>query len=173
MTTGLTVDLVLPFSWQISPAGACDRQQPTNALVYSIADSCAEVAPRTEPIHKQDGLLRVEAKLNLLLALVTQVVQSRVPGLLPVRLRVSIASLAWPSTQPVTPGTVLSVQLVLDPSLPQPLYLCGVVVPGLTDWVTLQLQHASETDETAWQRWVFRQHRQYVARSRRESPPVS
>jgi Atypical PilZ domain, cyclic di-GMP receptor len=168
MSAGFQVDLILPLRWQVTTTAACRSRQLTNACVYAILDGYTEAVTATEVASAATPVERLEAKVNLLLALMTRLLQAQdqdsPPGAHAVQL--STQQISWQSEVQGIPGQQLSVQLFLDPRLPQPLTLCGVVctsAPGLT---CLELDHPAEQEAAAWQRWLFRQHRQQIAKLR-------
>lgn len=115
-------------------------------------------------------LARVEAKLDLVLALLGAVVASRAPALPLVPLRWSRlgARLRLPA-QPASPAGVLQVHL--DPRLPQalelPARLVGTEALGAECLAWLRFDGLEPALEAALERHVFRRHRRAVAEARR------
>jgi hypothetical protein len=128
--------------------------------------------------EREDGdartaeLARVEAKLDLVLALLGAVAAARAPDLPEVALRWSrVGARLRLAEAPALPHGVLRVHL--DPRLPQPLELQVRVVgteptgAGVLAW--LRFEALDPGLEAALERHVFRRHRRAVAESRRQA----
>lgn len=168
MSAGLQVDLILPLRWQVTTTAVCRSRQLTNASIYAILDSYTEAATAAEVATVTAPVERLEAKVNLLLTLLTRLVQQQDQVAAPAEHAVQLSAqhIHWQSEVPVLPEQRLWVELFLDPRLPQPLSLCGVVVASGSGQIGLELEHLDEHEAAAWQRWLFRQHRQQIAKRR-------
>lgn len=132
-----------------------------------------------EPEREDDDpraaeLSRIEAKLDLVLALLGAVAAARAPALpeVPVRWSRLGARLQLPAP-PAVPAGVLRVHL--DPRLPQPLELpvrvVGTEAIG-TGWLAwMRFEDLDPALEAALERHVFRRHRRAVAEARRHAKP--
>ena len=115
-------------------------------------------------------MARIEAKLDLVLALLGAAVAARAEPLPPLSLRWSRlgARLRLPSA-PASPAGVLRVHL--DPRLPQPLELparlVGTEPLGAECLAWLRFDDLDPALEAALERHVFRRHRRAVAEARR------
>lgn len=176
MSEGLVVELTLPFRWRDSGLPECRSVQATNRAVYELMTSYEEkTGPRTterQPLHTE--LAHIEAKLSLVLQLLTHVIHQQTPLPAVLSLQLSASHVAWQTataTQQLIPAQDLELTLHLDPRIPLPVYLCGQVESVATDgWASVQLQHHDEAEADEWERWLFRQHRRLVARSRHGNP---
>lgn len=166
MPGGFNVELTVPFGWQVIPAAASPLLHATNPLIYALLEGNEHKHPPHEPVDEHGPLARLETRLNLLLVLVTRLLQAQ-SALPPVAtLNISPERICWQCETPVPVGETLRMQLYPDPALPQPLELCGQVVAGEPGVTTLVIQHPDEAEAMAWQRWLFRLHRRQVAKIR-------
>lgn len=177
LSNGLVIAVSIPFHWHDRALADCQSAQATNHVVYNLLEGNEEKgvtrAAAQQPSHPE--LAPIEAKLNLVLQLLTQVIQQQNP--LPSKLFVELSAtqLAWQIAtgvaQHVIPAQYLELILHLDPRVPLPITLCGRVVSVAADGrVCVQLQHHGAAEADAWERWLFRQHRRMVAHSRHGGP---
>lgn len=173
MSKGLAIELTLPFCWSEKALHDCQAVQSGNQMVYAMLagydDKAGSTTTERQPLHPELAL--IEAKLNVVLALLTHVVHQQTPLPAPLLLELSASHVAWQATatviQTLIPAQSLVLTLHLDPRIPLPIHLCAQVESVATDGqVCVQLQHHDETQADAWERWLFRQHRRLIARSR-------
>lgn len=167
MTSRFHVELELPFAWQIGSLPICQVKQRTNSTVFQLLENYEVPAAVHEASNKDDrNVQRLEAKLDLVVQLLRRLLeqQQEPPPMLPLRL--APTELAWPAQAALDLGSAIELVIYLDPRLPQPVYLCGQVTSNEAGWVIVSLQHPDESATEAWQRWLFRQHRQQVAKLR-------
>ncbi len=166
MTDGFHVDLNLPFHWRLCASEVCRAQQGINSSVYAILDGYDAVATISDNHTTTSSVARLEAKVDLLMALVTRLLQEQQspPAIQAVQL--SAQQIIWTGDTQNLINQSLAVQLFLDPRLPQPLTLCGIVQATTPGQICLSLQHPDDLEAAAWQRWLFRQHRHHIAKLR-------
>ncbi len=129
-------------------------------------------AEREDADPRSGELARVEAKLDLVLALLGWVLRAQRPDLAPVALRWSrFGACVHAATAPSAHTGLLRV--ALDPRLPQPLELparliaCEPEGEGVRLW--LRFDRLDPALESALERHVFRRHRRAVAEARRSA----
>lgn len=130
--------------------------------------------------HKEPGednaevmkeITRLDAKLNLLLELVGDLLVSIQPLPAPVSLRLTSREVSWVSQHASTPGTLGEIHVYLNPDLPRPVCLPGTVreavpVPEGTRMV-VEFAPMSPGLDALLEKFVFQWHRRQVAGRRR------
>lgn len=113
----------------------------------------------------QQELRRLDLKLNLLIALVGDLLagQGRLPASVPVRLTPeTIRCQAGASA----PDERVLVSLYLNPVIPRPLQLPGLVEAVAEGTATIVFEGLSQGVRDSLEKFIFRQHRRAVAQSR-------
>ncbi len=121
-------------------------------------------------------LSRIEFKLNLLLDMVTQLVEreTAMPEAVPITL--GSAGVEWRSATPPRKGVLVELSLFLHHKYPRPLVVIGEVldvvpVEGGAGQFSIQLAYEtmSAVVQSGLEKLIFRQHRRSVAQARRAS----
>ncbi|MGA7800086.1 MAG: PilZ domain-containing protein [Gammaproteobacteria bacterium] len=180
---GLVFEAALPLRWR-APDSASEegsvqaihrRSLEFLHTLLAFGEHLAEPMEE-EPGHRGAELVRIDAKLNLLLDLVGRflVHQQALPAPVPVRL--GARGLEWTERNgPSSDTGELLVDLFLDAEIPRPLELLTRVRSrkvGADGLVTVQV-HFELLDEAlkdALERYIFREHRRSIARQRRAIP---
>jgi len=119
---------------------------------------------------KQDGsahdLERVEAKLNLLIQLVNQLLQSNQPVPEPQTVHLSAQGMHWYSATALESGTLLRLHLYLAAEIAQPIRLCARVTDFTDKHVRVVFLDLDEKEEDMLAKWIFRIHRRGIALAR-------
>lgn len=151
--------------------GAGERAGDGAALLRALAliEESGE-AERDDGDPRSAELARVEAKLDLVLALLGAVVRGQQPELPPVALHWSrLGARLHADAAPAAAAGRL--RIALDPRLPQPLDLPATVIAcepegeGVRLW--LRFGPLDPALESALERHVFRRHRRAIAEARR------
>lgn len=162
------VEKQLPFSCQVDVVSRHDGSAENNDLVFALLECLAEGVNIQRHQDFNSDMQRLEHKLNLVIFMMNnllQPVQSR-PDLQ--TLRLDTESITWPNEIKHAVGTKVHIELYLHPMIPIPL-VCAVEVQACQDgWCRASLLGLSEDAMSSWSRWVFRQHRQFVAQSREQ-----
>ncbi|RMD79164.1 MAG: hypothetical protein D6809_04270 [Gammaproteobacteria bacterium] len=192
MQHGLSYEDHLPVRWVAGPVPEAEgtrtrleeeNEQALRALALleeRLPERPAEGGGEEHAQPAAQELARVEAKLNLILALVGQLVarDRAVPPARPVRLGAD--GLSWEAEGPVpAPGERGLVEVYPVPRWPQPLRLPArvVAVEPVGEGrhrVCVHYEAMGETAREALEKLVFRHHRRSVARARhlaQEGPP--
>jgi hypothetical protein len=120
-------------------------------------------------------LLRLEARLNLLMAMVGELLAAQRPPPPTVPVRLSGHWIEWPDAAPPPVGAELRVAVYLNPFAPDPVVLPGRVERVEQD-IPLSTVRAVFVDpppavESALEKLVFRYHRRRVAEQRKSHGP--
>lgn len=145
-------------------SAASPAHTQSNQLAFVMLDALDEPIHTRKDSEPQGEAARLDTKLNLILQLLTQLLHK--DAVLPPAHAVRFASdaVTWPDTD-IRAGEPVVCELYLDAGVPVPIVLQGPVVLD-NGWARLGLASLDEEQQAAWSRWVFRQHRRDVARSR-------
>ncbi len=171
---GLCYEERLPLAWQPG-----DDAVRTDDHVQSLNESlmqhleALETHPDTEERSNHPELLRLERKIDILLATLGRIRAAQLPMPAATDIALYADGLAWVAGDDgsLSVGSQGSVALYLDPVLPDPLRLAGTVERiGEDDkgrrWVFLRFTDPGETLRDAIERMIFRHHRRAVAQAR-------
>lgn len=169
---GVFLEGKLPLSWLAASGfdeGQLERWMHANAALLralAVLDSAATETERDAPTPAGKAIERLEAKTDLTLALVIQLLGQHtvLPPVHPVILRA--ASIDWLTDQPPGDGRTIAVSLYLSPKLPLPLVLPASVEalensPAGTK-VRARLSGLDEDVQDWLERTLFRHHRRAV-----------
>jgi hypothetical protein len=172
----------LPLAWRPIPAGSgpevahlYDAALTRLHAILSVGEALA-ADPTEDATPRTQEWLRLEARLNLLLAMVGELLAAQRPAPAPRAVRLGGAWIAWEDPQPPAPGDALAVDLYLNPALPDAVTLPVVVnsvsgagtAPGT---VQATFPDLPPSVRNALEKLIFRWHRRRVAEQRRTSPP--
>lgn len=160
----------LPAAWQLLKA------QQSNEQVLRYLASVDDHQQRHDTGEDDHGpvsneIARLESKLNLLMDMVGRLLgeQVELPPEAPVRINAD--GLQWQTDNPPATGSLVSVELCLNPRFPSPIVLHGRIervtpVEGIFR-VEMSYSDMSDTVRNGIEKMVFRQHRRLVALSRK------
>lgn len=135
----------------------------TLSLVEEHDETQAEDAERAE-------IYRLEAKVNLALELLAELVSQRSSPLPPRSLRFNSRGLCWLADTPPEEGALLLIECYVLPAWPVPLKLYARVksieAAGSTHRVSAALEGLSEGAAAWLDKLVFRRHRRAIAQRR-------
>lgn len=174
---GLALQDHLPLAWEPStladPAELEHYNQETARALQALA--LFEEAPRevsTDAIHAGQELVHLEAKVDVLLSLVTRLLSERngLPQRHSTILRADSLEWAGPAAEQARTGASGVVVLYPNPMLPLPFRLAGRVVSsverGGTQWRLTRFEHLTPLVAIGLEKLVFRRHRRQVAIAR-------
>lgn len=167
---GVRLQLEAPLAWEargtFAPQEIADWMRGNVTLLQALA---ALEAPPREPEgeHRAEaGLARLEAKIDLALALLGEIARLHAPLPPAVPVTLSADVLSWEGTAPPRDSLAL-VTLYLCPRLPWPLRLPVQVTEVTATRVNARLLHFSPEAQHWLDRTLFRHHRRALqARSR-------
>jgi len=164
----ILLERALPLSWCVVESAHTEIPVHNPAL-FAMLESMEEKLPHTADVNKSDELQRIEAKLNVVMSLLSELLQTRQPRPPTQLIRFTNETLAWQLNQALPVGSLVDVQLYPDAALPMPLRFVGKVLAVTGGWMEVDMHSLGEDEQGAWSRWVFRQHRRQVAQVRQYS----
>jgi hypothetical protein len=155
----------LPLSWVLQGEAVTFVGQH-NQLVFTLLDFLDEPHHHKPDTEHSVELMRIDAKLNIVMQLLGQLLQTRESSRPLVAIRFTSDTLAWQVEQPVPAGSLLQVTLSPDDSIPLAMTFTARVLGVSERWMEVDMHGLSEDELAIWSRWVFRQHRRQVAQAR-------
>ena len=174
---GLALHDFLPLVWEPSPlSDATELEHYNQETARALqALSLFEEAPKelsADAAPKGQELLHLEAKVDVLLSLVTRLVshQQGLPKRHNTVLRADTLEWAGPCAEQAKTGDSGVIVLYPNPLLPMPFRLAGRVVStierGGAKWRLTRFEHLSPLVNVGLEKLVFRRHRRQVAIAR-------
>ena len=174
---GLALHDFLPLVWEPSPlSDATELEHYNQETARALqALSLFEEAPKelsADATLKGQELLHLEAKVDVLLSLITRLVshQQGLPKRHNTVLRADTLEWAGPCAEQAKTGDNGVIVLYPNPLLPMPFRLAGRVVStierGGAKWRLTRFEHMSPLVSVGLEKLVFRRHRRQVAIAR-------
>lgn len=172
MAGNILLERKLPLHWQVLNTSSTPLHPEHNQLILGLLDTLEEPV-HGKPENEQDReLQRIDAKLNLILQLLNQLLQLRQSPLTAVPIRFRSDTLAWQVEQAPAIGTHVHVSLYPEASIPLAIHFEASVVAIADGWMEVSILGLSEDEQAMWSRWIFRQHRRQVAQARSAPTPM-
>jgi hypothetical protein len=144
-------------------AALTERNIRTLQVCAMLEEQGALEKSEEKSLHSAD-MLRLEAKLNLVLDLLGQVLAAQTPRPAPVPIRFNALGATWMSQKPPRPGELGLLEIYLRDSLPQPLVLLANVTSVSTDGqVKATFAPPGEVTADLLEKLAFRRHRRQIA----------
>ncbi len=174
---GLALHDFLPLAWEPSPLSDPAELEHYNQETARALQALAlfEEAPKeisTDAIPKGQELLHLEAKVDVLLSLVTRLVsqQQGLPKRHNTVLRADSLEWTGPGAEQARTGDTGVIVIYPNPLLPMPFRLAGRVVSTVEragiKWRLTRFENLSPLVSVGLEKLVFRRHRRQVAISR-------
>ena len=174
---GLCLHDFLPLAWEPSPLSDPAELEHYNQETVRALQALAlfEEAPKelsTDQNPKGQELLHLEAKVDVLLSLVTRLVshQHGLPKRHNTILRADTLEWTGPAVEQVRTGDSGVIVLYPNPMLPMPFRLAGRVAGSVersgSKWRLVRFEHLSPLVSVGLEKLVFRRHRRQVAVAR-------
>lgn len=174
---GLALHDFLPLAWEPSPLSDPAELEHYNQETARALQALAlfEEAPKevsTDAIPKGQELLHLEAKVDVLLSLVTRLVshQQGLPKRHNTVLRADTLEWTGPSAEQARTGDTGVIVIYPNPLLPMPFRLAGRVVSTVEragiKWRLTRFENLSPLVSVGLEKLVFRRHRRQVAIAR-------
>ncbi|MDH5256247.1 MAG: PilZ domain-containing protein, partial [Gammaproteobacteria bacterium] len=174
---GLALHDFLPLAWEPSPLSDPAELEHYNQETARALQALAlfEEAPKelsTDPNPKGQELQHLEAKVDVLLSLVTRLAsqQQGLPKRHNTVLRADSLEWTGPAAEQARTGDSGVVVIYPNPLLPIPFRLAGRVVSSVerngTKWRIIRFEHLSPLVSVGLEKLVFRRHRRQVAIAR-------
>lgn len=177
--SGVSFQAEMPLGWEAVslPAGnVLHEWMHANVALLHALSTMETQAPEYENESGSDvdrRLDRVEAKLDLMLNLLSRVLARSAPQPAACTVTLSASRIEWISSAnaPVA-GQNVVISLFINPRLPQPLLLPARVLTASATTggtrVGAEFSHLSEEAQEWLERTVFRYHRRFIQSRRRE-----
>jgi len=168
---GISVELQIAFDWQeIDNDSLCQLNSTKNINTFLLLDSLQEhsVLQPEEVGKSSQEIERLETKLNILLQLVNQLIESSRP--LPQQHKVTLSArgLSWRGTAVPTPGKLIQLNIYLDPDFAQPVRFCAKIGESNNGEARAIFINLVEQEVELLSKWIFRIHRRSIALARRQ-----
>lgn len=174
---GLALHDFLPLAWEASPLSDAAELEHYNQETARALQALAlfEEAPKeisTDAVPKGQELLHLEAKVDVLLSLVTRLVshQQGLPKRHNTVLRADSLEWTGPCAEQARTGDSGVIVIYPNPMLPMPFRLAGRVVSTVeragAKWRLTRFEHLSPLVSVGLEKLVFRRHRRQVAIAR-------
>lgn len=169
--TGVHLSANLPLKWQPKDAFTMEELAEWmhgNVVVLQALANLESLGKESDTEHRIDhNVARLEAKLDLTLTLVGELLRRQTP--LPPATATALSGeiIAWQHPQAIAPHTKGVVALYLSTRLPWPLMLPVEIIGSQDGQARAKLTHMSEEAQEWLDRTLFRHHRREVhARTR-------
>jgi len=166
---GLTLDARLPVRWRTDSPGelAALRQanEETLRVILSLDDHHVELPEESTELAQE--FQRLEAKLNLILELMSKVLARQFDLPPPAPLRLGAQSLEWEAAASPAAGSRGWLEVYLCPRYPQPLYIPAVIENATPARTRAVFVEPGEAVQDLLETLIFRHHRRQVAAARR------
>lgn len=164
----------VPIQWRVldrlpDDAQLARAEERNVALLNALALIEEGVARAEEPSPLVAQMERLEAKFDLVLTLLTEVVLPDAMAPRAVNVRLCSRGLVFEVAYPAQPGALVELSMHLSASLPRPLMLYGEVLeplPGEEQHLALEFQYLGPAVKERLERLVFRRHRRSIAKQR-------
>lgn len=177
---GITYGDRLPLTWELLPGppseGERHRLNRANEELLQnllLLDEATQDIEEKEEGGGQEHIKRLEAKLDLLLSLVSEMMTTN--GAQPEQYALTLGTrgLCVHTEKGIAQkeGALLRIRLYLNPQFPRPLDICGYLTAVQADGFTVTYCPFEESLQSLMDKYVFRQHRRAVALARRRENP--
>ena len=157
----------LPFKWSLLKTDDSNFEFPMNHIAYSLIEQKDEQ-------HNLNGgeadseLQRIEYKVNLILQMLSQMMQSNLSVPEKMIIQLGADEIAW-----YYPDAEINqryrITLILNEDHCLPINMIVRVKKLESGWCHAQIEQQRADEQSAWERWVFRQHRRNIALARAQS----
>jgi hypothetical protein len=170
MHGNILLERSLPLIWTNQAAGLPSPTAVHNQIVFDLLDSLEEPTYHKADTENASELARIETKLNIIMRLLGQLLDSRQAPMPVVSVRFTSDTLAWQVEQPLPTGSLLQVSLYPDDRISLAINFEARVLVVKDGWMEVDMHGLDENEIAKWSRWVFRQHRRQVAQTRMLTP---
>lgn len=164
--TGVHLSASLPLKWQPKDAFSGEELAEWmhgNVVVLQALANLESLTKESDTEHRIDhNIARLEAKLDLTLTLVGELLRRQTPLPPAVPMALTSETIAWQSAQAIAPHAKGVVALYLSSRLPWPLMLPAEVIASQDGKIRAKLTHMSEEAQEWLDRTLFRHHRRAV-----------
>jgi len=140
------------------------RLFPANQVAFTLLEQFNEQGIQRENDFDSD-IQRLEHKMNLIIQLLGQMMASQQTRPAAVELKLGADFIAWYEPE-ATPSDEFIIELYLSEEIALPVQARVVVDELDNGWCQARFEGLSYEEQSAWERWVFRQHRRNIANKR-------
>ncbi len=158
------VEIKCPFAWKLCSADDGMNEFPLNNIAYTLLEETGHHGIARENDFDSE-IQRLEHKINLVIQMLGQMMQSKQSRPDKVLLRLGAETIDWQNPQ-AQPGERYLVSLYLYESVAVPIQAYVDIIEKQGEWCSARIVPLSTDEQSAWERWVFRQHRRQVANTR-------
>jgi len=167
---GLHVSLRVPLAWRAMSAGEADGILQRTAMVLQLLNLQGESSPLPEAGEEARQAWRhLDRKLDVIIAMLGLLLAQGGEGGEVVPSRLDPRGIEWAARTGPEAGRPVVVRLQL-PGAPA-LELPGTAQPAADGRWRVAFDAWPEAVAEQLEKWIFRQHRQAVARARQKTPP--
>ena len=166
MSGTILLERRLPLRWSLSDTAVGHIPTQQNQLIFTLLDHLDEPLLHKSDAGQTDELVRIETKLNIIMQLLGQFLQTQESPQTLHAIRFTSDTLAWKVEQALPVGSLLQVTVYPDQNIPLPVTFLASVIAVSDFWLEVDMHGLSEEELAIWSRWVFRQHRRQVAQTR-------
>jgi len=160
------LEIELPFTWTLLNSENLPEDFPMNKIVYALLDH-SDGRFSESGAEMESDLYRIEHKVDLILQMLGQMMQSGVTLPLTENLQLAADEIAW-----YYPDAKMDenyqVSIYLNNNNCLPLNMRVRVIGIEAGWCHVRILHSNINEQSIWERWVFRQHRRHVAFAREQ-----
>lgn len=158
------IEIYCPFAWKSWSVDDGVTEFPLNNIAYTLLEETGYHGIARENDFDSE-IQRLEHKINLVIQMLGQMMQSQQARPDKVQLRLGAETIAWQNPDAKI-GQRYLVSLYLYESVALPIQAYVDVAENDGEWCTARFVALSADEQSAWERWVFRQHRRQVANTR-------
>lgn len=160
----------LPLAWHVAgeaPEQAVISQANTEVLRVIASLDEPTASPHAEDSERGQELLRLEAKLDLALDLIGQLLRREVALPAKTAVRLAATGIDWDGAELPRPGEHVEVEVFLDERYPRPLLLHAEVTAVAAGRVHARFTLVDSELQDELEKFIFRHHRRSIAHRRR------
>ena len=160
----------LPFSWTLLQTDDLPLDFSMNHIAYSLIDQNEELTS-SKGNEIDSELQRIENKVDLALQMLCQMMQAS--SELPVKAVIQLGAdeIAWYYPDAIAEQRY-QVALYLSEDQCLPIKMLVRVIKIESGWCYAKIEQQRADEQSAWERWVFRQHRRDIAMSRTQTSHI-
>ncbi len=176
---GITFNDYLPIDWEVLTALPSEGEQyryhrANEELLQNLLlrnETVSQEGDEAEVVNGHEQFNRLEARLDLLLSLVTEMMTNN--SHLPTQHVVTFGAYglcvqAEDDVASLENDTLLKIRLYPDPNFPRPLILCARLVDVQAQGFTVNFCPLEESLQDQLDKYIFRQHRRAIALARKK-----
>ena len=139
-----------------------------NYIAYSLLEQTGQQVIARDNDFDSD-IQRLDHKIDLVIQMLGQLIKTQQTRPASTLLRLGAETIAWQNPQAKV-GQEYLITLFLFEAIAVPIQALVRITELDGEWCTAQFVSQSADEQSAWERWVFRQHRRQVAHTRDHSP---